>query len=302
MTGSLVVAVDVGGTTMKGALVDDGQVLQRRETPTRAPDGPAVSFGVLETLIESLLEAASPGREVAGIGVAVPGTVDEKAGRVLWAENLDWRDLAVRDRLAARFNLPVGFGHDVRTAALAEWRLGAGRGREELAYLSIGTGIAAALVAEDRLLTGGGWAGEIGHGGVHGGAPCACGGYGCAETYASSAGMVRRYHEVAGAIVTGSDEVLARAERGDPIAREVWDAGVDRLGELVAALVRVLGMPAVVVGGGMANAGEALLNPLRERAASYLTYHPLPEIVAAELGADAGIRGAGLLARRAATS
>ncbi|MFC8598111.1 ROK family protein [Isoptericola sp. NPDC057191] len=297
--GSLVVALDVGGTDVKAVLASRDGVLERRTVPTRADGGPDAAVRSVLDVVADLRAVAPAGGEVVAVGLAVPGAVDDERGLVVQAENLGWADLPVRDLVAEATGLPVGFGHDVRAGALAEWRYGAARGAADHAYLSVGTGIAAALVLRGEPYVGGGYAGEVGHGGPQGGAPCPCGGRGCPETDASAAGIARHYRERTGAAaadVRGSAEVLRRARSGDDVARQVWDHGVERLGGLVADLVRVLALPLVVVGGGIVRAGDDLFDPLRAAVARHLTYHPVPRVVPALLGADAGVRGAELLA------
>jgi glucokinase len=298
MDGPVVVALDVGGTDIKAALVDAGGVLLEHVTPTRAVEGPDASLTAVLATVAALRGRVPAGRTVAAVGLAVPGTVDEERGVVVDAENLGWVDLPVRALAEDATGLPVGFGHDVRAGGLAEWRLGAGRGVDDHAYLSVGTGIASAVVLRGEPYIANGWAGELGHGGARTGDPCPCGGRGCAETYASAAGMARAYRRRTGAAVTdvpGAREVLVRAEAGDAVARDVWERGVDRLGELVAGMTRLLALPTVVVGGGLVRAGDALLRPLDAAVRSYLTIHPAPRLVPAELGATAGVHGAALL-------
>jgi glucokinase len=298
-----VVALDVGGTDIKAALLDERGVLATRTVPTLSGAGPDAAARALDAVLRTVAELAS-GRprthHLAGVGVVTPGVVDEVAGIVVTAENLGWRDVPVRELVADVAGVPVGFGHDVRAGGLAEARVGAGRGAGDHAFLAVGTGIAASLVLRGETYAGDGWAGEIGHGGSGVGELCACGGRGCVETYASAAGMARRYSALTGDTVAGAREVLERAQAGDRAAAEVWARGVDGLGELVAQLVRTLGLRTVVVGGGLVRAGDALLVPLREATRRHLTVHPVPELRAARLGSDAGMIGASLLAWRAA--
>jgi glucokinase len=295
-----VVALDVGGTAIKSLVVDADGVLHRASTPTRAADGPEESFAVVLRAVEAALTAVPPTHTAVGVGLVVPGTVDENRGVCVHSENLRWSNLPVRDLVAARTGLPIGFGHDVRAGGLAEWRLGAGRGAEDLAYLSVGTGIAAALVLGGRLVVAGGYVGEVGHGGTTDGDPCACGGRGCPETYASAAAIGRRYTRLTGTPVDGARDVLERSRQGDRTAGLVWGEAVDGLGVLVSDIARVTGVARVVVGGGLVHAGDALLGPLREHVRSRLTVHRLPEIVPAVLGGTAGAWGAVLLGWRAA--
>jgi glucokinase len=125
--------------------------------------------------------------------VAVPGIVDEAAGLAVFSQNLGWRDAPLRDMIAERTGLPTAFGHDVRTGALAEARLGAGRGCGDSLFLTIGTGISAALLLDGRPYSAHGYAGEIGHVDVGRSEPCACGATGCLEAIASAAAIARRH-------------------------------------------------------------------------------------------------------------
>lgn len=296
-----VVALDVGGTTIKTLVVDGHGVLHRASTPTCATEGPERSFAVVLDAVDAALAAVPATHTATAVGLVVPGTVDERRGVCEMSENLGWERLDVRGPVATRTGLPVGFGHDVRAGGVAEWRLGAGRGVRDLAYLSVGTGICAALVLDGRMLVADGYAGEVGHGGTTTGEPCACGGVGCAETYASAAAIARRYAALsATGRVAGSREVLELARAGDPVAARVWEDALDGLGVLVADLARVTGVGRVVVGGGLVHAGDALLVPLRERVAARLTVHRTPEVVPATLGGSAGAWGATLLGWAAA--
>lgn len=297
---SAVVALDVGGTFVKWLVADHTGVLRKGTSPTHAEAGPDRAFEVVLETVDLALAAVPPSHTAVGVGVAVPGTVDERRGVCVHSENLGWRDLPVARHLREHTDLPVGFGHDVRTGATAEWQLGAGRGVADQAYVSVGTGLAAALLLDGRPVSSGGYAGEIGHGGALDGEPCACGGRGCAETVASAAAIARRYTAASGATVDGARGVLARALTGDEVARRVWDDAVEVLSALVADLIRVTGVAHVVVGGGLVHAGDALLTPLRERVRARLTVHPAPRIVPAALGGSAGSWGAALLGWRAA--
>jgi len=296
----VVLALDVGGTTVKGAVVDAGGVVLRRTAPTGGgPTDPDGATAAVLGVVRDLWAAVPCERHVAAVGVVTPGVVDEEAGVVLGAENLGWRDLPLRALVEEATGVPVGFGHDARAAGLAEWRLGAGQGAGDHAFLAVGTGIAAALVLGDRVYAGGGWDGEIGHGGATTGDLCACGGGGCVETYASAAGIARQYAALSGVVVDGAREVLERAQAGDGAAERAWQHGVDGLADLVSGLVRTLGLRTVVVGGGLVRAGDALLQPLDTAVRARLTVHPVPELRAARLGAEAGTFGAALLAWQA---
>jgi len=296
-----VVAIDVGGTTLKGGLCDaDGALVHRDRRPTPATDTAALVAAIV-ALADDL---AGEGRTrfgadaVGGVGLAVPGFVDEPRGIALRAVNLPWRDLALAEAVAEGTGLPVTLGHDVRAAAAAEARLGAGRGAGDLLFVAIGTGIGAAVVAGGHAYRGAhGRAGELGHTVVEpDGPPCACGAAGCVEAIASAAAIERAYAAAGAADGASAREVAALAAAHDPAARAVWDRAVAALGAGLAAAVALLDPALIVVGGGLADAGEQLLDPLVADLAARVVLGPAPPVVCAELGGDAGCRGAALLA------
>ncbi|MFJ9611976.1 ROK family protein [Kitasatospora sp. NPDC101176] len=296
-----VIALDVGGTELKGAVVaEDGTLLQAERWPTRPERGPAA---VLDTVLGRAAELADlarrAGSEPRAAGIVVPGLLDEAAGTVVRAVNLDWHDVPIRPRLAEHLGLPVAFGHDVRAGGLAEARLGAGRGSPCFLFVPVGTGIAAAVVDRGRPLTGAlGAAGELGHLIVRpGGERCACGGRGCLETVASAAAIARRYGRATGRPGTTAAQVHRRAADGEPTAVRVWTEAVHALADGLAAATALLDPERIVIGGGLARAGEDLLGPLRPALAERLPFRPRPRLVRAELGPRAGSLGAALLAR-----
>jgi glucokinase len=298
-----VLAFDVGGTDVKAALVDpDGTFhpVLRSPTPHAGEETPALVIAEVARLAAAL-RARHPDVTPAAAGLVVPGVVDEERGLGVWSENLGWRDAPLRAMAQDALGLPVAFGHDVVAGGLAERRLGAAAGYDDVAIVTIGTGIAAALVIGGRPHRGGGLAGEIGHAPVAGSdEPCACGRRGCLEATASAAAITRRYDARTGASAAGARDVLARATAGDPVAREVWDSAVRALAFSFAHLVAVLAPEAIVVGGGLAQAGPALFDPLRSGLAGHLTFQRMPALLPALVGADAGVLGAALLAQELA--
>jgi glucokinase len=244
-------------------------------------------------IVDAVAELVDGWRPAAAIGLAVPGVVDEERGVAVWSENLNWSDVPFVALLGERCGLPVALGHDVRTGALAETRIGAARGISDVVYLSIGTGIAAGIVLGGRLHAGGGYAGEIGHTPAGHDEPCACGASGCLEAIASAAAIARRYTARSGRPAAGAAAVLAA---GDADALAVWDEALDALAAALAWIASVLAPEAVVVGGGLSRAGAALFDPLNDRLARRLTFQRVPRLVPAALGDRAGCIGAGLLA------
>jgi glucokinase len=230
-------------------------------------------------------------------GLLVPGYVDDAAGIGVFSENLGWSNVPFRDRASALLGLPVAFGHDVRGAGEAEYRLGAAAGFGDVVVMAIGTGIAGAIFLSGRIHLGGGLAGEMGHSIVADGPDCACGGRGCLEAVASAGAIARRYNALAGAAVPGAKEVLERAAAGDPDAAAVWHSALDALALDLSHTVALLAPEAIVLGGGLANAGNRLFEPLRERLDALLTFQKRPLLVPASLGENAGVIGAALKAR-----
>jgi glucokinase len=297
--GRCAIAIDVGGTGMKCAVVDSaGQFRHTERHPTGAERGGAAVVETILSVAEGLAgKAQADGLTPVGAGVVVPGVVDEANGIAVYAANIGFREVPLRDLVAARLGLPTVLGHDVRAGGLAEARLGAGRGYDQVLVVPIGTGIASAHVVGGRTFSGAhGAAGEIGHIVVRpGGPPCGCGGRGCLEAVASAAAVSRIYRKRTGTAATAA-EVVARAAGGEPAAIEVWQETVDALADGLLTGLTLFDPQLMVIGGGLAEAGEALLGPLRASIAGKLTFQRMPEMVRAELGDEAGCLGAGLLA------
>ncbi|MFF3561937.1 ROK family protein [Streptomyces sp. NPDC002574] len=284
-----VIALDVGGTGMKAALVAaDGTLLHEARRATGRDRG-------TEAVVASVLDFAADlraygtdafGEPAAAAGVAVPGLVDERAGVAVFSANLGWRDLPLRDLLSRRLDgTPVALGHDVRSGGVAEGRLGTGRGAERFLFVALGTGIAGAIGIEGRVE-----ATELGHIVVRpGGAACGCGQHGCLETIASAAGVARAFGAEAA-------ECATAVAAGDPRAVAVWHEVVAALADGLVTGITLLTPETLIVGGGLAEAGETLFAPLRAAVEERLTFQKLPLIVPAALGDTAGCLGAGLLA------
>jgi glucokinase len=291
----VVLAVDVGGTGIKAALLDaDATVVRQTETPTPVAEGPAA---VVAAVRAAALALAGPA--VVAAGVVVPGTVDVATGTARYATNIGWHDVPLRELLTADLDVPVAVEHDVRAAGLAECTLGRARGVSDCLIMVIGTGIAGVVVSEGVAVRGAtDSAGEIGHVPVHPeGDVCACGQRGCLETYASAAAIARRYHALGGRAGSSAREVSA-ARSSDPLAAQVWDEAIDALGIGLASYTMLLDPEVVVLGGGLAMAGEALLEPVRVALAGRLSWRAAPAVALSPLGTRAGQLGAAILAWR----
>ncbi len=293
-----VVALDVGGTAVKAAVVDRrGGTLYADSRPTGVAHGiDAVVAGLADLAADLIERAAHLGAAVAAVGVVVPGLVDERDGVAVFAANIGWHELPLRALLHQRLGLPVALGHDVRAGAVAEGLVGAARGVRDFLFLPIGTGIAGGIVLDGRPYSGAGaLGGEIGHSpAVPGGERCACGQLGCLETYASAAAVARRYAAAGGTPGLAADEILTRVDT-DPVARRVVGEAIDALATSLSTYTMVMDPDLVVVGGGMAAAGERLFGPLRAELTTRFAFRAPPALEPAALGGRAGCLGAAVL-------
>ncbi|SCL73393.1 glucokinase [Micromonospora peucetia] len=289
------VGLDIGGTKTAAALVGpDGEVLGRRLAPTPAGSGPAAVLDTAARLARELLDPGGAGP----VGVGTAGTVDPATGTIRYATDSlpGWSGTAVADELAARLARPVHVTNDVNAAALGECWVGAGRDRQELLLVAVGTGLGGAMLQHGRISTGArGGAGEVGHLPAPGAERlrCGCGRYGHLEGIASGTGLSAAYALETGLRITGRT-VAERAAAGEPAAREVVDRAATALGRTLAGLVALLDPQAVVLAGG---AADALLPGARAALAAELptAWADVPLLPAA-LGADAVVVGAARLA------
>jgi len=285
-----VLAVDVGGTTLKGAVVDErGHSIMLRDRRSDQ-DGRRVEDNLLVLLDELRAEGGDP----VAVGVGTPGTVEEATGTIVYASNLGWRHYPLRAVLEEATGLPVAVGHDARAAGRAE-QLASGTAGS-FAFVPIGTGIAAALVVNGVAVSGAtGAAGEFGHVIVHpDGEQCPCGQRGCVEAYAAGAAIVRRYR-ARGGRAASTAEVAGRLGY-DELAQEVWADAVRALALGLQGLTMTFDPAQIVLGGGVSRAGDALLDPLAVELSRRLTWREAPSLSLARWGTEAGRVGAALLA------
>ncbi len=292
---TLYAGIDVGGTSLKSLVVNDvGEIVETNAHST------ANSTIAQLTSIASQLVSSHP--DIAGIGIVVPGTVDEESGTVGYASNVDLSGVNIPAAVTTATSRPALLGHDGRGAGLAESLFGAAQGYESSVVIPIGTGISASLCFPGMVWPGHTHqSGEIGHIPVDPqGEPCTCGQRGCMEVYASAKGIARRYSEATGETV-GALEVERRLG-SDPVADAVWARAIEALSTVLTQLTLTLDPGCIVIGGGLSGAGDALLDPLRAKVASVLAWRSPPPIVVSALGDAAGQWGAAVLASRAAGS
>ncbi len=311
----LSIGIDVGGTKIAGAVVDDeGAILEQRRV-----ESPATETVAMEDAIAGLVHDLCERHAVERVGVGAAGYVDADRSTMRFSPNLAWRDVDLRGDLAERIDLPIIVENDANAAAWGEFRYGAGADVDEFLMVTVGTGVGGGVVLGGALQRGAyGFAAEIGHlRVVPQGRPCGCGQLGCLEQYGSGTALVRDVREDVAAAVPAAEAILARAG-GDPAAITgpmITEAAQDGdphavarlaslgswLGQGVASLVAVLDPAVIVVGGGVSEAGDLLLAPMRTAFLEHLSvrgHRPAAEIRRAELGNDAGVIGAADLARR----
>ncbi len=291
MDSPVVIGLDVGGTKILSGIVDrDGNVLADHELASPGGGEDAV-LAALDEAVEALLDDS-----VAAIGYGIPANLERGTGRVLWATNLPLTDVDLVGRSRERFGLPVAIENDASCAALAEWRLGAGRGTENLLLLTLGTGVGGGIVVDGRLFRS--WV-ELGHLVVEqGGRECTCGGRGHLEVLASGSAADLAARELYGEDANAYT-LVERAKAGEEGARRALRRMGHSLGAAIGSLANVFDPELVVVGGGFgAAAGDFVLDAAREAARREAIY-PADErlrVVPAELGSEAGLVGAGLVA------
>ncbi len=294
---TLAAAVDLGGTSLSCGLVNrEGELLaQRQQASPAAADGDQLVAGIAAAVSALLADAGLPAGRLAGLGVGAPGLVDAATGTLLQATNLPGcRQVPLAARLGACFGCPVQVRHDVDLATLAEWRLGAGRGCRHLACVCVGTGIGLGLVLNGALYTGAAaGAGNLGHLILAEDAAAeVCRGPGYLESQAAGPAIAA----AGGQGDSDARPVFAAAAAGEPTAARAVARAAHLLGLAVANLANLLDPERIVVGGGVAQAGQVLLAPLvataRHHVCAFLAERLT--IVPAQLGARAGLIGAGL--------
>lgn len=297
-----------------GALVDaQGKVLEELRVPSPAQD-PDLMVDTVVELINSLTAKATD--VIAGVGVAAAGFIDADQSHILYAPNLNWRNEPMRDRLQQRVTHPVFIENDANAAGWAEYKFGAGRGSKDMVMLTLGTGVGGAVIADYKLRRGGfGIGGELGHVRVvQDGRLCGCGRKGCVEQYSSGTAVLKAAKKLANsqgpmgqrlAELSGDKEltghhVYQALLEGDPGALSVVRTAADYLAQAMGTIQAVLDPQVYVIGGGLSEAGDIILDPIREALGQNLPakgFRPEPKIVAAQFTNQAGVIGAADLAR-----
>ena len=315
---SYAIGVDVGGTKILAGIVDEvGAIsnLVRIDTPARDS---AATVDAIVRAVQELLGSAAPGQVIGSVGIGVAALVDADRSTVVFAPNLGWEMVRLGADVSARVDLPVVVENDANAAAWGEFRHGAGRELDDAVVITVGTGIGGGLILGGRLRRGAhGMAAEIGHMTVvPEGRVCGCGRRGCWEQYASGSALVRIAREYAAdrrgdahlllSLGDGTPEgirgrhVTEAARRGDPVALSAFAEVGSWLGHGMADLTAALDPEGYIIGGGVSDAGELLVGAARARHEELVSAYggrPVPSVVIASLGNDAGVVGAADLAR-----
>ncbi|HWM35914.1 MAG TPA: ROK family glucokinase [Streptomyces sp.] len=310
----LTIGVDIGGTKIAAGVVDEhGSILETSTVPT-----PPTADGVIDAIADAVRDASAE-YEVEAVGIGAPGYVDDKRATVLFTPNLSWRHEALKDKVEQRIDLPVVIENDANAAAWGEYKFGVGTGHEDVVCITIGTGLGGGVIIGGRLHRGRfGVAAEFGHiRMVPDGLLCGCGNQGCWEQYASGSALVRYARQRATATPENATILLALGDgtpegvKGKHIseaARQGCPVAVDSFRELarwagagLADLASLFDPGAFIVGGGVSDEGDLVLDPISKSYRRWLVgsrWRPHAEVLAAQLGGKAGMVGVADLARQ----
>lgn len=308
----LYLGIDVGGTNIKGLVVDEsGKIFARAKVETRAKEGAGVVVNQIETVVMTILkEAGVTINEVKAMGIGTPGQIDREQGIIRDAGNLYFKEVPLKRILEDRLNTQVFLGNDAQLATLGEAWLGAGQGASNLVMITLGTGIGGGIIINGSIYHGvNGTAGELGHMKILSeGPPCSCGQVGCWETVASGTAMLRRMKELLTSqntvFFSATQEALTvrllkkAAEQGDKLALQVFEETAYYLSLGLSNIINIFNPEIIIVGGGVGETGDILLKPAIEQAKSLSLRVPANtvRITQAQLGNNAGALGAVKLA------
>jgi len=298
-----IVAVDLGGTNLKVALLDlnynfeDREILNTRTFKEKED----LTIGIVHSINRFIKYNNLSKVEILGVGLGLPGPVNAKSGVVHFFPNIPgWKEVKFRDILRTKLGLPVSIDNDAKLMALAESKLGAARGYHNVLCMTIGTGIGGGIIINGKLFRGfNNAAGEVGHLPINeNGAYCNCGSSGCLEAYISNRKIINLARKSFGCNIT-LEELSKLAAKGNRMAKDIWCKTGSHLGFALAGVVNLLNLDAIVIGGGVANAGKPLFDSiqgaLKEQAMSVQGSHV--KIFKAKFGDEAGLIGAAILAK-----
>ncbi|UQA95957.1 ROK family glucokinase [Streptomyces halobius] len=310
----LTIGVDIGGTKIAAGVVDEeGSILETCKVPT-----PQTTDALTEAIADAVRTVGAD-HQIEAVGIGAAGYVDEKRATVLFAPNIDWRHEPLKDKVEQRVGLPVVVENDANAAAWGEYKFGAGQGHSDVICITLGTGLGGGIVIGNKLRRGRfGVAAEFGHiRVVPDGLLCGCGSQGCWEQYASGRALLRYARQRASATPEAATVLLAlgdgtpdgvqgkhiseAARQGDPVAIDSFRELARWAGAGLADLASLFDPSAFIVGGGVSDEGELVLDPIRKSFRRWLVgsqWRPHAQVLAAQLGGEAGLVGAADLARQ----
>ena len=306
-----VVGVDLGGTKISCALSDlEGRVVAQTTIPTLAHEGDNPVLGRIIKTIEMVLEEGNVAtNEVAAIGIGSPGPLDAKKGIIVTTPNLPFKNFQLVQPIEEKFSIPTYLDNDANVAAIAEFMFGAGKGTENMVYITVSTGVGGGAILNGKIYRGSTTnALEVGHTTVFPGGPrCGCGNLGCLEATSSGTAIGRRANEAVNSKVetslrdyetVTSYEVFKEAEKGDAVSKKILDEAFNYLGIGVANIIASFDPDKVIIGGGVSKGGDVLFNKVQEvvNERCFKSMAEYCKIVPAGLGTDAGVLGAVALA------
>jgi glucokinase len=306
-----VVGVDLGGTKISCALSDlEGRVVAQTTIPTLAHEGNNPVLGRIIKTIEMVLEEGNVAtNEVAAIGIGSPGPLDAKKGIIVTTPNLPFKNFQLVQPIEEKFSIPTYLDNDANVAAIAEFMFGAGKGTENMVYITVSTGVGGGAILNGKIYRGSTTnALEVGHTTVFPGGPrCGCGNLGCLEATSSGTAIGKRANEAVSSKVetslrdyetVTSYEVFKEAEKGDAVSKKILDEAFNYLGIGVANIIASFDPDKVIIGGGVSKGGDVLFNKVQEvvNERCFKSMAEYCKIVPAGLGTDAGVLGAVALA------
>ena len=303
MAKKCIIAIDLGGTNLKIAVLDLKYKIRAREVlSTRSLNKKADLISAICHSVKRIIENNKLSKVgILGIGLGLPGPIDAKKGTVHFFPNIPgWREVNLKSILEKKLNLPVLLDNDAKLMTLAEQKLGMARGYKNVLCLTLGTGVGGGIILEGSLYRGeNNAAGEIGHMPINENGPrCNCGGIACLESYIGNNRIMQEARHLFRRNIS-LEELSALANKGDRKAGDLWVKIGRRLGVALVAVVNLLNLDAIVIGGGVANAGKVLFDKVREtinqRAMSIQAQRV--KVFKAKLASDAGLIGAAILVR-----
>ncbi|MBP0460854.1 ROK family glucokinase [Streptomyces montanisoli] len=310
----LTIGVDIGGTKIAAGVVDEeGTIRDVHKVPT-----PDTAEAIVDAIC-SAVSGAGKGHQIEAVGIGAAGYVDDKRATVLFAPNINWRHEPLKDKVEQRVGLPVVVENDANAAAWGEYKFGAGKGHDDVICITLGTGLGGGVIIGNKLRRGRfGVAAEVGHiRVVPDGLLCGCGSQGCWEQYASGSALVRYARQRAGAQPENAEVLLAlgdgtpegiegrhvsdAARQGDPVAVDSFRELARWAGSGLADLASLFDPSAFIIGGGVSDEGDLVLEPIRKSFRRWLVggeWRPHAQVLAAQLGGEAGLVGAADLARQ----